>query len=218
VDPFEDCLAKGRLKKIDVDVERVAAELETAREELTRARACYVGGNWGEAATQAYFALFRTARAAVNSQGYRDTNLYGLLAGVRKLYVESGKLPSKFIDAIRDAKDIKDVIYEGGRANRRDARQVLSWALAFVKSVLGLLALPGYDAESIDTALPEPADRGGPRRDEEDSARGRGRYGGHRGDGRGRGGYGRRDRGSRFARDQHGYVPRSGGPDPNRPR
>ncbi|MBD3237738.1 MAG: hypothetical protein GF330_13625, partial [Candidatus Eisenbacteria bacterium] len=159
MDPFEDCLVKGRLKKIDVDVERVASELQTAQEELTRARACYAGGNWGETATQAYFALFRTARAAINSQGYRDTNLYGLLAGVRKLYVETDKLPAKFIDAIRDSKDIKDVIYEGGRATRRDARQVLGWALGFVKTVFGLLALPGFDADAIDATLPEPQPR-----------------------------------------------------------
>lgn len=214
MDPFEDCLTKGRLKKIEVDVERVAAELETARDELTRARSCYVGGNWGEAATQAYFALFRTARAAINSQGYRDTNLYGLLAGVRKLFVETEKLPAKFIDSIRDAKDIKDVIYEGGRATRGDARQVLGWALGFVKAVLGLLALPGFDAESIDSALPEPqqrGDRGRSPREGDDPQRRRGPYGGRRADGdRGGGDHGTRDR--------YGYARRSGGPDPHRPR
>lgn len=155
MDVFEDCVAKGRLKQIEVDVERIASELSTAKDELTRARACYIGGNWGETATQAYFALYRTARAAINSQGYKDTNLYGLLAGLRKLFVETDKLPAKFVDYIRDGKDIKDVVYEGGRATRSDARLMLGWASYFVKAVFGMLSLPGFEATEIDTSLPE---------------------------------------------------------------
>jgi uncharacterized protein (UPF0332 family) len=168
VDPFDDCVAKGRLKKVEPDAEKIAAELDTAREELARAVSCYTGGNWGEAAMQAYFALYRSARAAIYSQGYRDTNLYGLCAAVRRLFVETEKAPERIIDQIRDAKDIKDLVYDGGRAARRDARQVLGWAQAFVKLVFALLALPGFDADSISTSIPEGGNRGnaleGPRR------------------------------------------------------
>jgi len=121
VDVFEDCLAKGRLKPLEVDVEKIAKELATARDELTRGRACYVGGNWAEASTQAYFALYRSARAALNSQGYRDTNLYGLCVGLRRLFVETGKFEKEVVDQIREAKDIKDLVYESGRSSRRDA-------------------------------------------------------------------------------------------------
>ena len=42
MDPFEDCLAKGRLKKIEPDAERVARELDTAREEHTNEKTALV--------------------------------------------------------------------------------------------------------------------------------------------------------------------------------
>jgi len=158
VDPFDDCVAKGRLKKIEPDAERVAKELDTAREELERARSCYLGGNWDEAATQAYFALYRCARAAVNSKGYRDTNLFGLCAAVQKLFVDADELPRDTVRQIRDGKDVKDAVYDGHRANRGQARTLLQDALVIGKTVFTRLALPGFDAGEIETTIPEPAD------------------------------------------------------------
>lgn len=160
VDPFEDCLAKGRLKKIEPDAERVAAELATAKEELERARACYIGGNWDEAATQAYFAMYRCARAAINSRGYRDTNLYGLCVGLQRLFVEPEDLPESVVKQIREAKDIKDAVYDGHRASPQGARNLLQWAQTFAKGVFSRISLPGFDPDSIDTGMPEAPDPG----------------------------------------------------------
>jgi len=152
---FERCLAKGRLKKIEPDAERVAAELEKAREELSRARQCYAKGRWDDGVTQAYFAMSRCARAAINSQGYRDTNLYGLLAGLEELFVNPEKLPRAVLKQIRDAKDLKDSVYSGHRASIREARRLLLWAQDLARGVFGILALPGFDADRLETGLPE---------------------------------------------------------------
>ena len=160
MDPFEDCVAKGRLKQVEPDAERVATELSTAKEELERGRACYIGGNWDEAVTQAYFAMCRCARAAVNARGYRDTNLYGLCAALEKLLVEKGDLPKDTVKQLRDAKDVKDVVYNGHRATAQNAADLLTWAQVIAKAVFTLVSLPGFDADTITTVLPEPPEPG----------------------------------------------------------
>ncbi|MFC1572393.1 hypothetical protein ACFL6M_02230 [Candidatus Eisenbacteria bacterium] len=157
--PFEDCLKKGRLKKIEPDAERVAGELDTAKEELERARSSYMNRNWDEAATQACFAMLRCARAAINSRGYRDTNLYGLCIGLQELLVEGGELSANVVKEIRTAKDIKDAVYSGHRASYRDARQLLQWAQFLARDVFKLVALPGFEAGEISTVIPDPPER-----------------------------------------------------------
>lgn len=158
MDPFEDCVKKGRLKAIEPDAERVASELERAREELERARACYVNGNWDEATMQSYFAMYRCARAAINSRGYRDTNLYGLCHGLQRLFIDPEGLSGETVKRIREAKDVKDAVYSGHRASPRSARNLLAWALELAKGVFSRISLPGFDADAIELALPEPPD------------------------------------------------------------
>ncbi len=159
MDPFEDCLAKGRLKKVEPDPAKVEEEIANALQELERSRQRYSSGNWGDAATQGYFAMYRSARAAVYSRGYRDTNLYGLCAALQRIFVDSEELPSGSVDMLRNAKDIKDIVYEGERGSRQEARDVLLSAQQFVKGILTALALPKFDPGTIETTLPEVSSR-----------------------------------------------------------
>jgi len=157
---FQDCLTKGRIKEIEPDVNLAAKELDTAREELQRARAGFAAGRWDETVTQGYFALHRCARAAIASRGYKDTNLYGLLIALEHLFIEPGLLPPMTTRQIRQAKDIKDSVYDSRRATFYEARQVLQWSQDTAKAIFARLALPGFDASMIDATLPE---AGGPR-------------------------------------------------------
>lgn len=160
MDAFEQCLAIGRLKASEPDAERIATELNTALAELERARACFVSGNWDETATQAYFCMYRCARAALNARGYRDTNLYGLCVGLDRVFLTPEGLPTAVIKQLKEAKDIKDAVYSGHRATPQHARNLLQWCQNFAKMVFTRVRLPGFDPASIDVALPEPPDPG----------------------------------------------------------
>ncbi len=160
---FESCLAKGRLKQIEPDAERVAKELETAKEELERARTAFVSRRWDEVVTQSYFAMTRLARAAVNSRGYRDTNLYGLLTALEHLLIEPGDLRKETTADIREAKDLKDSVYSGRRAQGRDARQLLVAAHLLAKQVFAMLLLPGFEDIEIPTEMPQASEQPRPR-------------------------------------------------------
>jgi uncharacterized protein (UPF0332 family) len=158
MDPFDDCIKKGRIKKIEPDIERVARELETARGELERGRTAYLKGNWTETVTQAYFAMSRCSRAAVNARGYRDTNLFGLCSALQRLLVDTEELPANTVKRLREAKDLKDMAFENHRASPRDARRLLDWAQTFAKTIFTRLALPGLDGETIATDIPQRPD------------------------------------------------------------
>jgi len=164
LDRFADCIAKGRLKKTEVDLSRVATELRAALNELDRARARFRGGVWDEVTTQSYFAIYRAARAALLFHGYVDTNFYGLCIGVEHLLIEPGYLPAEAAVQVRDAKNLKDVVYNGGRSSRLESGQMLQRALAFTRIVLEVLALPEFESASRGLTLPETRERPGPAR------------------------------------------------------
>jgi uncharacterized protein (UPF0332 family) len=160
VDPFDQCVARGRLKPAEPDAERIAAELQTALAELERARACFVSGNWDETATQAYFAMYRSARAAIHARGYVDTNLFGLCVGLERLFIVPEGLSLAMVRQLREAKDVKDAVYAGHRATSHQARAMLLWSQSLAKMVISRVRLPGFDPDSIDDSLPEPPDPG----------------------------------------------------------
>lgn len=162
MDRFADCIAKGRLKPVDSDLKRVADEVRSALGELERARGRYRGGVWDEATTQAYFALYRAAHAALLSKGYRDTNLYGLGIGLLHLFPDD--INKADIDRLRDAKAVKDGVYASGRSSRQEAAQLLGWAQPFLRRVLALLALPDFDPAVIEASLPDTRERPRPAR------------------------------------------------------
>ncbi len=152
---FDDCVKKGRLKKIETDAERVAQELSTAQEEIEQGRAYYEKGNWGGVVVQAYFAMSHGARGALASQGFRDTNFYALCVGIQQLFVEPGDLQPDTVKEIRTSKEIKDGVYNRRKVTPEEARRSLASALVFVHDIFARLALPGFDAEKIDKNLPE---------------------------------------------------------------
>jgi len=154
LDRFDDCLAKGRLKKTQPDLSLVAAEIRLALKELERARSRYANGNWGDVTTQSYFALYHAARAGLLSRGYVDTNFYGLCAGVERLYVGPGHLPASVLNDLREAKSRKDLVYHGSNSSATESRQAMEWAQDFARRMLSALSLDGFDPSEIDRPSP----------------------------------------------------------------
>jgi uncharacterized protein (UPF0332 family) len=155
LDLFEDCLRKGRLKRIDPDSQVLEQEARTTLRELERCRQRLACGAWDDALTQAYFAYYHAAHTLLLAQGYADTNVFGLCAGLMRLLVEPGRLPAEAVTRLREAKDQKDILYEGGlRASADEARDMAIAAVAFVRQVLTMLALPGFPPDGVPTSLP----------------------------------------------------------------
>lgn len=163
MDRFEDCLEKGRLKRAEPTAEFVGDSIRRALEELARGRSRYAGGAWDDALLQGFFAAYRAAQAALRARGYRDTNLYGLCIGLQNLFVEPGNLDAGSVDRLREAKDQKDLVYEGGvRATPQEAHDMVLWAATFIRRILEILAIPEFDPAKVEVELPPPRQRKSP--------------------------------------------------------
>lgn len=151
MDAFESCIRNGRLKPYEAPEESISKEIRTSIEELDRARACYRDGRFEETVVQSYFAMYRAAKSLLFSGGYKDTNLYSLLAGVNRLYVAPGAVDPELTELLKIAKDQKDLVQEGARCGRKDTRVILNAAIRLVGRACELLALP--DIAPPDTTL-----------------------------------------------------------------
>jgi uncharacterized protein (UPF0332 family) len=143
VDAFEACIRNGRLKPFEATNEGLMKEMSTALEELRKAHLFYREGRCEDAVVQAYFSMYRSAKSLLLAGGYRDTNLYSLVAGVRKLYAQPGALDDRLLELLKEAKDLKDLVHEGARTGKKEARRILEGAGRMMARACELLTLPG---------------------------------------------------------------------------
>jgi uncharacterized protein (UPF0332 family) len=153
VDAFESCLRNGRLKRVEADPEKIDKEVRTAISELSRARGCYADGNDEECVIQSYFAMNRVLRVLLQRLGYRDTNVYSLLAGLDHLYVQPGRMENHLLEILKLAKDQKDLVQDGARCGRKETRLILSGAeetMEVAREELALGEIPELDSQPGD--------------------------------------------------------------------
>jgi uncharacterized protein (UPF0332 family) len=143
LDPFEACLQNGRLKLFKVTEENLVKEILGAKEELALACSSYRDGRFEKTVVQSYFAMYRSCKSLILAASYKETNLYSLVAGIMKLYVNPGAVDPELVDLLKIAKDQKDLVQEGARCGRKDTRVILSAAERLVIRACELLALPG---------------------------------------------------------------------------
>lgn len=149
MDAFEACIRNGRLKSFTATEEGLTKEIHTAKDELDKARSCFRDGRFEETVVQSYFAMYRSCKSLILAAGYRETNLYSLVAGIMKLYVNPGAVDPELIDLLKISKDQKDLVQEGARCGRKDTRVILSAAERLVVRACELLALPGITPPEI---------------------------------------------------------------------
>jgi uncharacterized protein (UPF0332 family) len=159
VDAFESCLRNGRLKQVEHDPGKTDMEIRTAISELSRARACYADGNNEECVIQSYFAMNRTLRALLQLAGYQDTNLYSLLAGLNKVYVQTGRMENHLLEILKLAKDQKGFAQERVHCGHKETLLILSGAeetIEVAREEFALGEMPELDSQPADPE--EPAD------------------------------------------------------------
>jgi uncharacterized protein (UPF0332 family) len=143
LDAFEACIRNGRLKPFEATTDGLIKEMTTSIDEIKRAFSFYRDGRYEDAVVQAYFSMYRSAKSLLLAGGYRDSNLYSLVAGVEKLYAEPGALDKGLLDLLKEAKDQKDLVHEGARSSKKEARRILEGAGRLMVRACELLAIPG---------------------------------------------------------------------------
>ena len=105
---FTRCLEKHWLVQIPEALSLVGKELKTARDDLAEAVASYLRGGYKWSTIQTYYAMFHAGRALLYSQGYREKSHRCLAVALHHIFVSQGMLEEKLVDALDDARALRE--------------------------------------------------------------------------------------------------------------
>lgn len=136
---YEDCLKKGKLTKYSRGKAIAEKELDEARDDLETAVETAARGNYKWATVQAYYSMFHAARALLYHNGLREQSHYCLIVGIKEIYVKKGKLAVSYIEALQEAKSLRESADYHGKWAKESADKILKQAESFIKETKELI-------------------------------------------------------------------------------
>ncbi len=125
---YEDCLKRGKIKSFSRGQALVGKELETAKADLKRARCTFEEGDYKWATIQAYYSMFHSARGLLYDKNLREHSHYCLIAAMRSLYCEKKLLPVSLVEALQQAKRLREDADYYDRWSETGCRRLLNAA------------------------------------------------------------------------------------------
>ncbi len=132
---YEDCLKKGKIKPFSRGRALAPKELETAACDLERAEKTYKESDYKWATIQIYYAMFHSARALLYVKNLREHSHFCLIAAIKTLYVETGKLPVYLLEAIQEAKNLREDADYYNRWSKQGCEKLLKLAEEFLEKI-----------------------------------------------------------------------------------
>jgi len=136
---YNDCLKKGEIKKFSRGIALVPKELETAVFDLGRARKSFKDGDYKWATIQVYYAMFHAARALLYAKNYREHSHFCLIAAIRMLYVVTKQFPANLLEALQEAKSLREEADYHNRWSKAGCEKLLNSAEEFIKKAEALV-------------------------------------------------------------------------------
>jgi len=116
-------------------------EVKGAIYDLNRARKSISDKDFKWATIQAYYAMFHSARALLNSRGYREKSHRALLTALEELFLKSGDLEPEIIEDLSNAKDLREEADYGMVFSETSAIEVVEKAGNFIQRVKEILKI-----------------------------------------------------------------------------
>jgi len=136
---FNECIKEGKVKKFAGAKRLTGKELKVAASDLAVAREGLNKNQWKWSTIQAYYSMFHTARALLFSAGYREKSHFCLRVAIEALFVSSGKISEKFVDAFQTAKTMRENADYEENFSQSGARKLVSLAEEFLLAAEQLL-------------------------------------------------------------------------------
>jgi len=136
---YDDCLKKGKIKPFSRGSALALKEVETAASDLERAKKTFEENDFKWATVQIYYSMFHCARALLYLNNLKEHSHYCLIAATRTLYVDTGKIPLNFIEALQEAKNLREDADYYNRWSQRGCEKLLKTAeefLGIVKTII----------------------------------------------------------------------------------
>lgn len=136
---FEDCLKSEKIKKFSRGKYLFPKEIKLAKEDLKTARESFKDENYRWCVIQTYYSMFHSARALLYFKNYREHSHYCLIQAIKELYVKSGKLEASFLEALSEAKNLREAADYYGEYSDINAKKLLEKASKFIERVKEIL-------------------------------------------------------------------------------
>ena len=108
IENFKDCLKSAKIKKFSRGKNLAPKEIRLAEEDLKMAQKSFKEENYRWCIIQIYYSMFHSARAILYFKNYREHSHYCLIQAIKELYVKSGKLEASLLEALLEAKNLRE--------------------------------------------------------------------------------------------------------------
>ena len=134
---YDNCLKRGKIKPFPRGKALIPKEIKTAKSDLERARKTYKDGDFKWATIQVYYSMFHGARALLYAKNLREHSHYCLIKTIEILYVNTRKIPSRYLEALKEAKSLREDADYYNRWSEEGCKRLLRSAEDFLgKTVL----------------------------------------------------------------------------------
>ena len=129
---YEDCLKKGKIKPFSRGFSLAPKELKTALSDLERAKKTLKDGDYKWATIQIYYSMFHSARTLLYVKNLREHSHFCLIAAIKALYVQTKQLPVTLLEALQEAKDLREDADYYNRWSKQGCEKLLKSAQEFL--------------------------------------------------------------------------------------
>lgn len=130
---FDECLKKGKIKEFSQGKSLAPKEIRLAQEDLQSAQKSFEEKNYRWCVIQTYYSMFHSARALLYNKNYRERSHYCLGEAIRALYVDDSKLDVILIEALKEAKNLREAADYYGDFSEINSEKLLEKAEQFAK-------------------------------------------------------------------------------------
>lgn len=136
---FNQCLKNNKIRKFPEGLSLVSKEFKAGKHDLSQAKKNLKANEYKWSIIQSYYALFHLSRALLYTKGFREQSHYCLRIAIGHLYVESGLLEERFLDAIQMAKAMREEADYENIYSKESASSLISIANDYLKRVKFLI-------------------------------------------------------------------------------
>ena len=129
---FADCLKTGKIKKFSRGKDLFAKELRLAKEDLKIAQKSLEDENYRWCIIQIYYSMFHSARSLLYFKNFREHSHYCLNYAIRELYVKQGEIDVFLLEALLEAKNLREAADYYGDYSEINARKLIGKAKQFI--------------------------------------------------------------------------------------
>jgi uncharacterized protein (UPF0332 family) len=105
---YNECVKNRKITEFSSGRDIAPKEIETASKDLETAKKSAAEKNYKWATVQLYYSMFHTARALLYAAGYREHSHACLVLAMRELYVKKEKMPAALVEALQQAKNLRE--------------------------------------------------------------------------------------------------------------